>query len=333
MNRIIQLSGEEINNLVKIIKTNKESLRALLVLLSSFWRPSRVMKILGISSSTFYDRVTKYKIEKDASFIDKPRIGAPKKLSEEKEKELIETVSKFPVEEGSSYSKWTCRNLKIHLGLKVSIEQIRLKLRKNGKTWHKPRHRVDSPDPDKEIKLAKIAEVETNLKENEVILYQDESDFNLFCYLRNMWQDKGKQLRINTPRNNKKVYAFGVKEKVTERFIYRVFKRKRAVEFITFLKHVIKSYSGKKIYMILDNYCVHSCKRTLAFLEEHKDEIELLFLPTYSPDYNQPIERVWGTVKDWSNSNYMFADKDELMKYAHKGLRLYQLFKLNEKAS
>lgn len=188
MNRIIQLSGEEIKNLVKILKENKETFRALVILVSNQWRPSKVMKILGISSSTFYDRITRYKIEKEASFIDKGKSGAPKKLTEQKEQELIETVSKFPIEEGSNYSKWNCRNLKIHLGLKVSIELIRLKLHENGQSWHKPRHRVDSPDPDRDIKLAKIAQVKANLKEKEVLLYEDESDFNLFCYLRNMWQ-------------------------------------------------------------------------------------------------------------------------------------------------
>jgi putative transposase len=192
---------------------------------------------------------------------------------------------------------------------------------------------VSSPDPQRDTKLARIAEIESNLKENEVLLHEDESDFNLFCYLRNMWQPKGKQLRIQTPRKNKKVYAFGVKEKATGKFYYRVFQRKRAVEFIIFLKHVFSVYKGKKIYMVLDNYVVHDCSKVRAFLEQNKDKIELLFLPTYSPDDNNVIEMVWGTVKEWINSNYMFADKRELTKYVHKGLRLYQLFKLKEKTS
>lgn len=333
MNRIIQLRVKEINNLVRVIKKDKESFRCLIILLSSLFKPSKVMKLLEISSSTFYDRISRYKIEKEASFIDKPKSGAPKKLTKEKEEELIETVNKFPVEEGSSYTKWNCRTLKIHLGLKVSIELIRLKLHENEQSWHKPRHMVSSPDPQRDKKLARIAEIESNLKENEVLLHEDESDFNLFSYLRNMWQPKGKQLRIQTPRKNKKVYAFGVKEKATGKFYYRVFQRKRAVEFIIFLKHVFSVYKGKKIYMVLDNYVVHDCSKVRAFLEQNKDKIELLFLPTYSPDDNKVIERVWGTVKEWINSNYMFADKSELTKYVHKGLRLYQLFKLKEKTS
>ena len=46
MNKIIQLSRNEINRLIEIIKPNKEAFRALILLLSNFWKPSRVMKIL-----------------------------------------------------------------------------------------------------------------------------------------------------------------------------------------------------------------------------------------------------------------------------------------------
>lgn len=333
MNKIIHLSKEEINNLLEIVKRDKKCFRSLIILLSNVFKPSKVMKLLDISSSTYYNRITRYKIEKEASLVDKPRTGAPKKLSEEKEKELIETVGKFPIKEGCNYTKWTCRNLRIYLKLKVSNELIRLKLHGNNQSWHKPRHSVDSPDPDREIKLSRIEEVKANLKENEVILYEDESDFNLFCYLRNMWQPKGKQVRIPTPRNNKKVYAFGATEKETGKLFYMVFERKRATEFIKFIKHLFCVFSGKKIYMILDNYVVHHCHKVREFIESNKDKIEFLPLPTYSPDENQPIERVWGTVKDWINSNYLFSDKQELKTYVRKGLHQYQLFKYKQKIS
>lgn len=330
---MIQLSKENRKNLLKIIKESKESFRALIVILSGIWSSKRVMKILEISSSTYYNRINKYKIEKEASFVDKPRSGAPKKLKEEEERVLIETVLKEPIKEGCSYSKWTCKNLRKYLSLNVSNELIRQKLIQNRISWHKPRHSVDSPDPDREIKLAKIEEIRSNLKENEVLLNEDESDFNLFCYLRNMWQLKGKQVKIKTPRKNKKIFVFGAKEKVTGKFYYRVFERKRAVEFIIFLKHILSVYKNKKVYMIIDNYCVHHCKKVRAFVDSNKDRIEFLPLPTYSPEDNDVIERVWGTTKDWINSNYLFEDKLELKKYTHKGLRLYQLHQTSLNAS
>lgn len=333
MSSMIQLKKDDFNSIILFLKEYKEAFRAVIILLSNFFKSSEVIRILDLKKSTYYDRISKFNMEKENSFVDKARTGAPKKLDFKTELKLIETVSKFPVKEGSNYTKWTCRTLKLHLKLEVSEELIRLKLRKNNKTWHKPRHKVDSPDPERNLKLLRIATIRANLKKNEVLLNEDEADFNLFCCLRNMWQDKGKQVRIQTPRKNEKVYAFGAKEKATGRVIYRVFERKRSVEFIKFLEHIINAYSGKKIYMIVDNYCVHDCKRTTAFLDKNSEKIELVPLPTYSPDDNALIERVWGTTKEWINSNYLFSDKYELMKYVHKGLRLYQLHSIKEKAA
>ena len=47
--------------------------------------------------------------------------------------------------------------------------------------------------------------------------------------------------------------------------------------------------SEKKIFLILDNHCSHTCKDTKKWLSERKDKIEVLFLPKYAPDLN-PVE-------------------------------------------
>jgi len=125
------------------------------------------------------------------------------------------------------------------------------------------------------------------------------------------------------PRKNQKVYAFGCLEKQNNKLIYGVFKRKRAKEFIVFLRHVLTVYEGKKIYMILDNSSMHKAKILMNFIEKNKICLELLFLLTYNPA-NNPIERVWGTVKGWINCNYLYPDKDSLVIGVISGLRRYQ---------
>lgn len=63
----------------------------------------------------------------------------------------------------------------------------------------------------------------------------------------------------------------------------------------TFRKHlrkVIRAFACKKIILVLDNVRYHHALKLKPFLEQHKNKIELLFLPPYSPDLN-PIERVW----------------------------------------
>ena len=54
---------------------------------------------------------------------------------------------------------------------------------------------------------------------------------------------------------------------------------------IDFLRRLIKD-ARRKIYLILDNLRVHNSKPVKAWLAEHKQEIEVFYLPSYSPELN-----------------------------------------------
>jgi putative transposase len=59
---------------------------------------------------------------------------------------------------------------------------------------------------------------------------------------------------------------------------------------------VLQAFKGKKVYMILDNVRFHHAKRLKPVMERYKHKIELIFLPSYSPDLN-PVERVWWLMR------------------------------------
>ena len=63
-----------------------------------------------------------------------------------------------------------------------------------------------------------------------------------------------------------------------------------AAKLIEFLQALIKD-AGKKVFLILDNLRVHHSKLVKAWVNEHKDQIELFYLPSYSPELN-PEERL-----------------------------------------
>jgi len=44
--------------------------------------------------------------------------------------------------------------------------------------------------------------------------------------------------------------------------------------------------SDRKVFLILDNLKVHHGKLVSAWLEKHKEKIEVFFLPLYAPEYN-----------------------------------------------
>ena len=68
-----------------------------------------------------------------------------------------------------------------------------------------------------------------------------------------------------------------------------------AGRLIEFMRRLIKG-AGRKIFLILDNLRSHHSKIVKEWLDEHKSEIELFFLPTYSPEYN-PDEYLNGNLK------------------------------------
>ncbi len=61
----------------------------------------------------------------------------------------------------------------------------------------------------------------------------------------------------------------------------------------------------------LDNSRYHHAKMLNPWLEEHKKEIRLLFLPPYSPDLN-PIERVWKLTRKLCTHNRYFPRLEDL---------------------
>ena len=55
--------------------------------------------------------------------------------------------------------------------------------------------------------------------------------------------------------------------------------------FIGFMERLIAD-SGQKVFLILDNLKVHHAKLVIAWLAERKDQIEVFYLPPYSPEIN-----------------------------------------------
>lgn len=68
-----------------------------------------------------------------------------------------------------------------------------------------------------------------------------------------------------------------------------------ADKFIEFLSALIKD-AGKKVFLILDNLRVHHSKLVKAWVAQHSEQIELFYLPSYSPHLN-PEERLNADLK------------------------------------
>jgi transposase len=73
------------------------------------------------------------------------------------------------------------------------------------------------------------------------------------------------------------------------------FKEKSRKEHVTEFLEKIRKYNPKgRIMVVLDNFSSHHANLTLEKAE--KLNIDLVFLPPYSPNLN-PIEFIWKTIK------------------------------------
>jgi transposase len=81
--------------------------------------------------------------------------------------------------------------------------------------------------------------------------------------------------------------------------------------FIKFLQQSVKGAKGRKIVMIVDNLRVHHSKAVREWLEGKEHQIELEYLPAYSPELN-PDEYLNNDVKANVHRRAMPRDKTEL---------------------
>jgi len=91
---------------------------------------------------------------------------------------------------------------------------------------------------------------------------------------------------------------------------------------IDFMKRLVRD-AGRKVYLILDNLRVHHSKLVKAWLAEHKLEIEVFYLPSYSPELN-PDEMANADLKQAVTKLAPARTKLQLVKATAKHLRSVQ---------
>jgi len=92
--------------------------------------------------------------------------------------------------------------------------------------------------------------------------------------------------------------------------------------FILFLARLAQS-EGRPITVITDNLRDHHGKRLTAWLEETEYDINLEFIPTYSPEVN-PVEYLNRDLKKNVNSKRMPSDLNELKEHIVSFMRPIQ---------
>ena len=288
-----------------------------------------VAQIVGISPQTISTYYSKYKKEGNRVFKVKSA-GRPKNtgktLSDEQERQIIrQLVDTTPQQLKFKFALWTREAvkhlIKYELGIDMPISTVGHYLKKWEFTSKKPIKRAyERKDANTQKWLnEEYPKIKRDAKkEDAVIWWADETacvslPSNLKGYAK-----KGAKIKpiLTHPAQKFKINMISAITN-TGKTMFSLYDESINVDrFIDFLQKVIKS-SDKKVYMIVDNLRVHHAKMVTKWVEEHKDEIALFYLPPYSPEFN-PDEYLNQDYKRNANKNNIPFTKTQLRKNTEK---------------
>jgi len=152
------------------------------------------------------------------------------------------------------------------------------------------------------------------------LIFQDEMEIHRHPALTRMWALVARQPEVPAPGKNEKKVIYGGVDYQTGKLTYTVADTKCGAAFLTFLAALVAAYVGKKIRLVCDNGRFHSTKAVQEWLRQHRDQIEVYWLPPYSPSLNL-IERLWGHLKRTVLANVLYGSLPELVAAFRKGVR------------
>jgi len=152
------------------------------------------------------------------------------------------------------------------------------------------------------------------------LIFQDEMEIHRHPALTRMWALVGQQPEVPAPGKNEKKVVYGGVDYSTGRLTYMLADTKCGASFLAFLVTLLVVYAGKKIRLVCDNGRFHTTKAVQAFLEQHRDQIEVYWLPPYCPSLNL-IERLWGHLKRTVLANVLYATLNDLVVAFRNGAR------------
>ena len=198
-------------------------------------------------------------------------------------------------------------------GITLSLSAVGNYLRRWGMTPQRPVERAyekNSKAVEKWLNKEYPAIKKRAKKEGAMILWGDETGVQNTSHVGRSYSPQGKTPEIKKTGKKLRVNmisAIGNKGQV--RFMIYSEKMNQAL-FIKFLKRIIKG-NGQKVFFITDNLPVHHGKKVKAWVEENSAEIELFFIPSYSPELN-PDEYLNRDLKKNVNGKKIPRSQEEL---------------------
>jgi transposase len=262
--------------------------------------------LLGVCHETISRWWTSYRAE-GLDSLPGGRTGRPlgsgRSLSDPQADRIQDLINNHsPADLGIAHALWTRRAVRdlIHkeLGLELAERTVGLYLRRWGYTSKKPARRSRKQDPDEvERWLAETYPAIERLaaEEDAEILWTDEVGVDADHHPGRGYAPEGERATMEVPGPHIRVNQItAVSNEGTVRFMTYKGSLDAAV-FLVFLTKLIEG-ATRKILLIADRLQAHKTPEVLAWIEAHKERIEVFYLPAYSPEMN-PVEYLNNDMK------------------------------------
>jgi hypothetical protein len=255
-----------------------------------------------------------------AGLVDRREDNGDRKATEEYGRALVEVLEGAPTDFGHRRPTWTqqllIEVLATRTGVRVSVSTMsrllaRLRIRRG-----RPKPLAPCPwsESARKRRVRTLHRLIASLPADEVAVWEDEADVDLDPRIGSDWMLPGTQRTVMTPGRNVKRYVAAALDATTSSLTWISGKRKDSGLFIALLGKLLARHpNARRIHVVLDNYAIHSSRRTRAWLAERGERIRLHFLPPYCPDDNRIERCVFREMHANVTNNHRHATIEELL--------------------
>ena len=295
--RTFQLTDEQLQALRLAHKQERKRNTAYkinaIILLGTGWTLSEVSKALLLDDETLRSWVEKYRSDGIDALIQTHYKGRQSRLTIDQEKTLCEELENEIYLTTSAVIAWVEKNLSI----KYTPSGARDLLHRLGYEFKKPKLVPGNPDREaQEIFVEQYKYFMENKPENEAVLFVDAVHPEHNTLAAYGWIKRGQKRALKTHSGRQRLNLHGAINVETQEMTVIESKTINADSTIELLETISQRYPVSAcLHIILDNARYHYSSTVKEYLNQNK-RINLVFLPTYSPELNL-IERVWKYFK------------------------------------
>lgn len=257
---------------------------------------NEIGQIVGVNANTVWKWWTKYQRD-GASSLKSGKRGKPtgvNRLLNVSQEEAIRKLiyDKTPDQLKLTFALWTRQAIKeliyLRFRIKIAIRTVGTYLKRWGFTPQKPLRRAYEQRPaavQQWLKEEYPGIKDRAKQEGAEIHWGDEMGLRSDSQHGRGYSPRGKTpvIRLSAKRASINMISTVTNQGKVRFMIYQG--SMNAQRLMKFLKQLIKN-SDKKIFLVLDNLRVHHAKLVQEWLANHSDEIEVFYLPAYSPELN-----------------------------------------------